>query len=45
MVQILKFCELYLVARFEVFTAVKIHVTVFWVMTPYSDVVQYLVIY
>jgi hypothetical protein len=28
-------------ARFEVFTAVKIHVKVFWVLTPRSAVVGY----
>jgi hypothetical protein len=27
--------------RFEVFTAVKIQIVVFWVVTPYSDVVGY----
>jgi hypothetical protein len=29
------------VARFEVFTAMKIHVNVFGVVTPCSDVVGY----
>jgi hypothetical protein len=27
--------------RFQVFIAVKIHITVFWVMTPYSLVGEY----
>jgi hypothetical protein len=27
--------------RFDVFTAVKIQVNVFWVVTPYSDVVEH----
>jgi hypothetical protein len=29
---------LYVVAIFEVFTAMKIHVAVFWIVTPYSVV-------
>jgi hypothetical protein len=28
-------------ARFEVFTAVKVQVEVFWVVTPYSVVIGY----
>jgi len=30
------------VASFEIFTAMKIHVTAFWVVTPCTDIVGYL---